>query len=390
MARLGRSHTHHRPAGESASEPRLPGGIVGRWPQLVVIVLCLAIGGVVLERLSRPRELGPPENTPAAETGTKTLAPKDVSESAVRPTLEGLLEEARQLATRLEETFPHDADALNLAATIHNELFQDSDKAMDCWERALAIDPDSAEVHFNIGCSARGSGDYQKAKDHLLKTHARSPDMGDVRYFLADSLLKLGEADRAIDVLQEAGDPGRYGAKGRLVLGHAYSQRGDFEAARKHFEAALAVEPKNLPAHHGLIKVMIRLKQHEQAKKHRDAVAELGKSMRQSAGADRSSETAQITRDVKYVVWWLNTFSRLAAEVYQRNGRTNEACAVDATRQAAPLGQALAGISSRDLGSCGSKPRASCSAHGSSSVTETSGSRAALADEPVTPGAGGI
>jgi tetratricopeptide (TPR) repeat protein len=303
----------------------LPGGIVGRWPQLVVIVLCLAVGGVVLERLSRPREQDLPENTPTAETGTKTPAPTGVSESAVRPTLEGLLEEARQLAARLEETFPHDADALNLAATIHNELFQDSAKAMDCWERALAIDPEGAEVHFNIGCSARGSGDYQKAKAHFLQTHARKPDMGDVRYFLADSLLKLGEADRAIDVLQEAGDPGRYGAKGRLVLGHAYSQRGDFEAARKHFEAALAVEPKNLPAHHGLIKVMIRLKQPEQAKKHRDAVAELGKSFRQAAGADRSSETAQIARDVNYTVWWLNTFSRLAAEVYQRNGRTDEA-----------------------------------------------------------------
>jgi tetratricopeptide (TPR) repeat protein len=325
LARSSKSNTHHRPADESASEPRLPGGIVGRWPQLFVVVLCLAIGGIVLERLSRPNEQARPENTPVAETGAKTPAPQGVSESAVRPTLEELLEEARQLAAGLEETFPQDADALNLAATIHNELFQDSDKAMDCWERALAIDPNSAEVHFNIGCSARGSGDYQKATSHFLKTHARSPEMGDVRYLLADSLLKLGEADRAIDVLQEAGDPGRYGAKGRLVLGHAYSQRGDFEAAKRHFEAALAVEPKNLQAHHGLIKVMMRLKQPEQAKKHRDAVAELEKSIRESAGADRASETAQVTRDVKYVVWWLNTFSRLAAEVYQRNGRTNAA-----------------------------------------------------------------
>ena len=97
---------------------------------------------------------------------------------------------------------------MNLAAAIHHELFRDSAKAMDCWERTLRIRPDSAEVQFNVGYAARGLGEYQKASSHFLRC-ILNPELGEVRDDLADSLLKLGEADRAIAVLEEAGDPDR-------------------------------------------------------------------------------------------------------------------------------------------------------------------------------------
>ena len=232
-------------AGKSENVKGSPSRLALVWPRVVLIVVCLAIGGIVLERLSRPKEESPSAKKQVqSEPASRTPVPEGVSASAAKLTIQELLEAARQLAARLEETFPQNADALNLAAAIHHELFRDSTKAMDRWERTLRIRPDSAEVQFNVGYAARGLGEYPKASSHFLRAHVLNPELGEVRYYLANSLLKLGEADRAIAVLEEAGDPDRYGAKGRLVLGHAHSQRGDFEQAREHFEAALALEPE--------------------------------------------------------------------------------------------------------------------------------------------------
>ena len=71
MARRGKSAGRRARVGEpsGAAAPRNPPA--RRWPHVVVVVLGLAIGAVVLERLSRPREQAPPDT--ASQGGPATF-----------------------------------------------------------------------------------------------------------------------------------------------------------------------------------------------------------------------------------------------------------------------------------------------------------------------------
>jgi len=324
VARPGKSAGRRGPVRKPSGAAAPRNSPARRWPRVVVVVLCLAMGAVVLERLSRPREQVPPQPaSQAGPVGEGSISANDLA-SVARLTLQELIEEARQLAARLQ-TLPESAEALNLAGSIY-EAVHDPDKAVDCWERTVKVRPDSPEVHFNLGSVAWQMGDFEKAKSHFLKSHALSPDLGQLRYYLADSLLKLGEASQAIAALEGAKDLDRYGAKGRCVLGHAYAQGADFEKARENFEAALALDPKHVDAHYGLIKVMTRLNQPEKARKHRDATAKLQQAKRQAdLEADRPGEVAEIVGDVGYMRRRLAVFCRAGAEIYSRLGHGAEA-----------------------------------------------------------------
>ncbi|MCU0960880.1 MAG: tetratricopeptide repeat protein [Pirellulaceae bacterium] len=326
MTRSGKLKGRRRPGGSPTRAPATPRHAARYWPRVVLIALCLVLAGFLAVRLSRPP--APSAVDDGVQTQRADAPTPDTSQeaaSAVRLTLQELLDAARRLAEQLETTLPDNADALNLAATIHHELFQDNAKALACWERTLAARPNSPEVHFNVGYAALKSGDYERALLHLDRAYTLNPDLGEVRYCLAESLVKLGEAERAIGVLEETGNPQRFGAKGCLTLGQAYALHGDFAKAQAQFEAALALDPKLLPAHHALVKVLVRLKQLEKARLHRDAATKLEQAYRGSALTDRSSEVVQISLEADYVVWWLDVFYRSAAEVFRRQGRFADA-----------------------------------------------------------------
>lgn len=326
MVRSRKPAGRHGTSRETSGSPVRPSRPDPRWALAVGVVVCLALGAVILEHLSRPTDPTLAHKAAAGQEVIEGPVPANASASVARLTLQELLDEAHQLAARLE-AITESAEALNLAGSIY-ESIQDADKAVDCWERTLKLRPFSPEVHFNLGYVAWQVGDFEKAKTHFLKSHAVNPGLSGLSYYLADCLSKLGEADRAIEILEGSGDldNNQYGAKARCVLGHAYVQSEAFEKARRSFESAIVLDADSLDAHYGMIGVMMRLNEPEVAKKHRDAVARIQQIRRQpELVADRTGEFAQIANDAGYMARRLAEYCRFSAVIYSHLGREAEA-----------------------------------------------------------------
>jgi tetratricopeptide (TPR) repeat protein len=287
------------------------------------LAVCLAIGGAVLEWLTRPddslTEGASTGERPGPIPGNATAAP-----ALARLTLEELLAESRRLATQLEAT-AGSAEALNLAGSIYQSI-QDADRAVDCWHRTLQLRPGSPQVNFNLGIVAWQGGDFERAEEYFLRTYTVQPDLGGLRYHLADTLLKLGEAGRAVEVLAGASDLAAYGAQAHCVLGQAYSQVGEWENARASFAAALIDDPHSREAHYGMVRVMRQLGQPDKMEEHRQALAQVEAGERaQTLVAGRPGEAEQIVGDAGQIRERLAIYCQSAAAIYSHLGRNEEA-----------------------------------------------------------------
>ena len=74
----------------------------------------------------------------------------------------GHLAEARQLTQTLLDAQPDCAEAWNHLGLLIDET-GDSDGAMECWRKAIALRPDLAEAHNNLGLMLDRIGDWQGA-----------------------------------------------------------------------------------------------------------------------------------------------------------------------------------------------------------------------------------
>jgi tetratricopeptide (TPR) repeat protein len=317
-------------------DPRQAGGkrwAGGRWPLAVLVAVAVAIGGIVLERLSRPAA-NPPQPPQARQAQPSELPGRfpEKSPAAASPTIEQLKPEGERLAARLIESFPDQAEALLIAGTVYDVL-HDAAKAGDCYEKALRLNPGSAQACFLLGRLARQLGDSQKAVSYLRKAFAADPELGDVQLCLGDSLQLLGEAKEAIAVLEQGKGVARFGAVGQFVLGQAYLQSGNCGKARHCYETAVRLDPGFTNAHYGLAKVFARLGQEDKAREHREIVTRLREELLAGGGPSRAGQIERDTAELqsKFAFCYL-----MAAELHRRQGQA--ATAEEFLRRAQALG----------------------------------------------------
>ena len=185
------------------------------------------------------------------------------------------LREAEKLARRVLDAAPEQPDALHLLATVaresgradlavdlyrrllrrhpaipiaHNSLGnllqerEEWQEAIACYEAALAHDPRYASAYFNLGRALLHMNDLLRAEHCLRQAAALAPDDAQVRARLARALVELGRQDEALaETLRSLElDPGS--AEILNDAGVVYSTTGDFDTARGHYRAALALD----------------------------------------------------------------------------------------------------------------------------------------------------
>lgn len=89
------------------------------------------------------------------------------------------ISEALQLANQLVVDYPNDAEAIATLGDVFAEM-DNWTKAIENYDRALAISPNSAEIYFKLGLAYEGKDDFQSARQQFQT--ARKLDPANKRY----------------------------------------------------------------------------------------------------------------------------------------------------------------------------------------------------------------
>ncbi len=189
-------------------------------------------------------------------------------------TVDGLKQEALEVAGDLLDRFPEAPEAHHLMALLQKALRQ-TDDARQCWRACLDLAPDHTGARVGLARVHVDQGDDAAAVETLEKALDLGCSSPEVYRVLATALMHLGRFERAVDVLQRglADFPQSY--KCRTLLGQVRLQRNQFALAEKDLREAIALASHYTDAHYALATVCARQGKHGEAASHRKRFGEL-------------------------------------------------------------------------------------------------------------------
>ncbi len=147
------------------------------------------------------------------------------------------------------------------------QRFQD---AVDCFERALVLDPRSVKAKNNLGLSYEGlnrTDDATSAYRNAINWQQASSHPSEQPLLnLGIVLLHQGKLPEAEQLLTQAATIAPRDSNIREQLGHLYLQTNELQKAQSQFEQAIALNPKS-PALHFLLGRVYRAEGEEEKAK---------------------------------------------------------------------------------------------------------------------------
>jgi predicted O-linked N-acetylglucosamine transferase (SPINDLY family) len=126
---------------------------------------------------------------------------------------------------------------------------RDFDRAIACYERALALRPDCAEAHCNLGVARRHKGQL----DHAINCYQRAlcikPGFVEALDNLGLALKEKSQPDQAVACFRRALELNPAFAKSHINLGIALNERGQHDRAIACFRRALQIDPQLIDAY---------------------------------------------------------------------------------------------------------------------------------------------
>ncbi len=115
--------------------------------------------------------------------------------------------------------------------------------------RALELNPNYAEAHFNLGLIVlREPGGTAAAAGHFARAVEITPRYAEAHYYLGNSLRELGRPQEAVQQYEEALRLKPDNPDAELNLGVTLASSGRVADALPHFAAAVQLNPRSAPA----------------------------------------------------------------------------------------------------------------------------------------------
>jgi tetratricopeptide (TPR) repeat protein len=125
-------------------------------------------------------------------------------------------------------------------------------EAMICYERALALAPNSVDTLYNLGNICQDFGQPERAIAYFQQALGLRPDAVELHNNLGTALQDLGRLDEAIARYRLALALRPDAVETLDNLAGALRAQGQLEMAQASYERALAVEPNRVESHIGL------------------------------------------------------------------------------------------------------------------------------------------
>ncbi len=145
---------------------------------------------------------------------------------------------------------PDQIKEAKLGVTLLNE--GKVDEAIAAFNKALAIDPDLASAHYNLGIAYEKKDQPEEARKHFQETIRIKPGFGEAYQALGDSLMVAKKFQEASAILSKAAElmPESYAAV--YNLGVSYSNSGKYAEAEGAYRKATQISPNEPIAHYQL------------------------------------------------------------------------------------------------------------------------------------------
>jgi predicted TPR repeat methyltransferase len=151
----------------------------------------------------------------------------------------------------LDISYPNIPLLFNILGACHKNLGNLA-LATKIFEHAIALKPDYAEAHYNLGVTLKQDGQLIAAVESYKKSIALLPDYADAHNNLGTTLSALGQKDDAIKCYEKVIALNPNYAEAHFNLGSTLRELGKLEAAIKSFETALIINPNYDEAKHFL------------------------------------------------------------------------------------------------------------------------------------------
>ncbi|OGI23253.1 MAG: hypothetical protein A2255_06245 [Candidatus Melainabacteria bacterium RIFOXYA2_FULL_32_9] len=162
------------------------------------------------------------------------------------------IEKARNSFENVIRINNNDAEAYNHLGSIYYNEFKDAQKAIECFNRVIEINPGYADGYFNLALAYNSINE----KDNSIKSYQKAVEINPEHF---QAYLNLGilliEKDRIEEsivcferVIQLKPDyPEAY-----YNLGNSLQEKGEFEKAQFYYQKAAEVKPDFVEAYNGL------------------------------------------------------------------------------------------------------------------------------------------
>jgi len=182
----------------------------------------------------------------------KPRRPPDAAVARLKTALalhqQGRLDQAETIYKEILQSQAEHFDALQLLATVAGQR-KDSVRAVELFDRALAINPDHAELHYNRGLALsnlKRPGDALTSYERAIEL---KPDYAEAHNNLGNALRELGRLEEALESYERALGIKLDYAEALYNRGIALGELKRPQDALESYERAFGIEPEYAEAH---------------------------------------------------------------------------------------------------------------------------------------------
>ena len=150
------------------------------------------------------------------------------------------------------------------------------DKALEEYEKAIAINPTFADAHNNLGVAYKRKGNYDRAMQEYQRALAGNPNLAEAHNNLGLVYYAKGLNNEAITAYEKALAINPAFAEAHFNLGLVYYAQGMYDTAVEQYKKALEMNPSFADAHYRLGLSYYENKDYTSAKIHIEKAQKLG------------------------------------------------------------------------------------------------------------------
>jgi tetratricopeptide (TPR) repeat protein len=163
----------------------------------------------------------------------------------------GRFNDAEKLAISITNEYPKHQFAWKVLGPVLAVAGKKSE-ALDANQKAVALSPQDAEAHNNLGNTLKELVRFEEAKATYTQAIALKPDFAEAHYNLGDTLKELGRLEEAAATYTQAITFRPDFAEAHYNLGNTYRLLGRFAEAEARYNQAIALKPNFVEAHYNL------------------------------------------------------------------------------------------------------------------------------------------